>query len=846
MGRPYLRDALRSLVAQDHARIEVLVVDATGGNHPPLPDLPWRSGHSVRLLGSGQRLPRPHAANVGLLGATGEWICFLDDDDFYDADFVSSMLRFAGQQPDRLLFYGSSRMLAPDGSVIRTFGVPFNRALMFCGPLFYWPAALINRRVVALGCRFDERLSVCEDRDFLAQIAEHDDFIMVPVTAFNYRSAIGTSGTAVGDNRHPERHIPYEALLRAKWAGSGLYHTLRAAMGSRAAVAAYLRGDRDAARATFEAVLREYPDDPNALHGLGRLDFEAGELPSARKRIERAVDIMPDAGEFHLTLAQTLAAIGEVAAARVAASRATRDARVRDDALAWLSRLPAESPPPRPASLARQPGRLAPCACGSGRRYKDCHGLLGGIKTTTSVAPATPTAQVDALQRANVAQRAGESTRALALLAGIVVEELSDAVQAGAAGALALAVGDLAQAERFLIRALQRDPDSPAGALLHQCAERRHAPIFAASVYREVGRIRERLMPDEVATTAGDAAVVHIVADLAQVGGSERHAINLQRILAPHLPVRLWSTTPIHPDWRESGATVIDAESHRFPADGTIVLIGQFVALGEWLQHTRCHRLVIRNNIDQPQAVLERLTEIERCGRRLRVDFSYPSAQFRARVGLSGGVELPMPDLARFRPSEPHRSRAGTAFTVGRHCRDDPLKHHPNDPAFFREVARAGHRVRLMGASVIASALQHGERGDGRERIEVIAAGSESAVDFLASLDCFVYRAHPYWYETGGNVIAEAMAMAIPVVIIGEIMGFAEVVEHGVNGFCVATEGDALATLARLAEDGMLRARIGLQARACVERLAAEQAKAIVAFYADRIDVSAAELLPPV
>ena len=208
MGRPYLRDALRSLVAQDHARLEVLVVDATGGNHPPLPDLPWRSGHSVRLLGTGQRLPRPHAANVGLLGATGEWICFLDDDDFYDADFVSSMLRFAGQQPDRLLFYGSSRMLAPDGSVIRTFGVPFNRALMFCGPLFYWPAALINRRVVALGCRFDERLSVCEDRDFLAQIAEHDDFIMVPVTAFNYRSAIGTSGTAVGDTGTPNDISP--------------------------------------------------------------------------------------------------------------------------------------------------------------------------------------------------------------------------------------------------------------------------------------------------------------------------------------------------------------------------------------------------------------------------------------------------------------------------------------------------------------------------------------------------------------------------------------------------------------------------------------------------------------
>ena len=42
--------------------------------------------------------------------------------------------------------------------------------------------------------------------------------------------------------------------------------------------------------------------------------------------------------------------------------------------------------------------------------------------------------------------------------------------------------------------------------------------------------------------------------------------------------------------------------------------------------------------------------------------------------------------------------------------------------------------------------------------------------------------------------------MAIPVIVVGEVMGIAALIEHGVNGFCVATE-EALAKLTRLAND---------------------------------------------
>ena len=167
MGRPELRLALESIARQDYPNIEVILVDATGGSHPALPAIAWQPGHSIRIVGGQRCLPRPQAANEGLQAVNGEWFCFLDDDDTYDFDFLSAMLSASQAHPEVLLVYGRTRVFDKNGKVEKLFGSPFNRALMYFGPLFYWQAAIIRRKVIELGCRFDETLEICEDRDFL-------------------------------------------------------------------------------------------------------------------------------------------------------------------------------------------------------------------------------------------------------------------------------------------------------------------------------------------------------------------------------------------------------------------------------------------------------------------------------------------------------------------------------------------------------------------------------------------------------------------------------------------------------------------------------------------------------
>jgi glycosyltransferase involved in cell wall biosynthesis len=144
MGRPELRLALESIAAQDYPRIEIVLVDATGGTHPPLPDIGWRPGHALRMAGGDRRLPRPMACNVGLDAVQGDWFSFLDDDDVYEPHHVSTLIKATRENPDALVVYGQSNMLGPDGRIEKIFGIPFNRAMLYYGPLFLL-AGLVDR-----------------------------------------------------------------------------------------------------------------------------------------------------------------------------------------------------------------------------------------------------------------------------------------------------------------------------------------------------------------------------------------------------------------------------------------------------------------------------------------------------------------------------------------------------------------------------------------------------------------------------------------------------------------------------------------------------------------------------
>jgi glycosyltransferase involved in cell wall biosynthesis len=215
MGRPLLCDAVESILSQDYSPVELIVVDATGGRHPPLPKT-WNA-RGVRLVSLGRPLARPNAANAGLDAAMGAMIGFLDDDDTFDSNHVSTLMQHHNPMKPLQVIYSGARVIDDHGRVERLMYHPFNPIMLMVNMYIQTGAALFSRGFLALGCRFDESLDLAEDWDFWIQLSQYAPFVRAEGVTVNYRAALGTSGMGVGANIDDTSAEPMVGKVLAKW-----------------------------------------------------------------------------------------------------------------------------------------------------------------------------------------------------------------------------------------------------------------------------------------------------------------------------------------------------------------------------------------------------------------------------------------------------------------------------------------------------------------------------------------------------------------------------------------------------------------------------------------------------
>ena len=213
MGRPELGEALASATGQTHSPLEIILIDAAARGESAYRQV--CADERVTLVSPATPLSRPSAANAGLERAGGEYLLFLDEDDWLAPDHVERLLRCLSGQQEVRAAYSSTRKTDVGGkSTLETFQQPFDRLLLMRDNYIPIHSMLFARGLIDEGCRFDENFAIFEDWDFWLQLSERTDFHHIDRCTAFYRSG-GASQTAEIDD-HLQRFDPEHELGKAR------------------------------------------------------------------------------------------------------------------------------------------------------------------------------------------------------------------------------------------------------------------------------------------------------------------------------------------------------------------------------------------------------------------------------------------------------------------------------------------------------------------------------------------------------------------------------------------------------------------------------------------------------
>jgi glycosyltransferase involved in cell wall biosynthesis len=273
-GEQYIERAVHSALGQTVADIEVIVVD--DGSSDRSADLVGRIKDSrLRLVRQSNQGPSA-ARNTGIREAKGDWIAFLDCDDWWTPTKLESQLAITDRDPEVALVYCGATTLLEDGSILSE-AVPRLRGTALEGLLLgnyitgSSSSVLIRRDVLSAVGGFRTDIHYGEDWDLWLRIAARYRIEMVPGLHVYLLSRRQSQGKQVARMRDSCLRLLDEAFSTYASHLGGLKRPATIAIHYRAAIDYELIGELRAAKAELWNVLSLAPVHVSALRRMARL-----------------------------------------------------------------------------------------------------------------------------------------------------------------------------------------------------------------------------------------------------------------------------------------------------------------------------------------------------------------------------------------------------------------------------------------------------------------------------------------------------------------------------------------------------------------------------------------------
>jgi tetratricopeptide (TPR) repeat protein len=502
--------------------------------------------------------------------------------------------------------------------------------------------------------------------------------------------------------------------------------------------------------------------------------------------------------------------------------------------------------------IAAPASRNSPCPCGSGKRYKDCHGAISalpvapddGAERTQRVAiarsryraPGTEWTHLqqdkqDALgvlmEEALGFQQGGRMARAAALYREVLLAapDTHDALHM--LGVIEYGLRNFDVALELIVRASRLRPTYEAietnlalvraslsgqkHSFNEQLAERA-LPALCELINSRAGRAEPR------AQKRSGAQGLHLIGRAHAIAEDDAWTLSrLVEVLAPLRPT-VWVADADSPlSEAPKGWNVLDHRIGSYPRSGTHVFVGIDFRIGEWVRHANPHRVVVVCNRGSPSTYIRQLRAMSLDGLRV-IEPVFMSRSRSERFG-QGHRTIPVPKIdfcqsARVNSTD-RRSASKSKCVVGLIGQTSDRVEEPEDAqdlAHIAAVARSlavydpGRYRFFLGASALISFTERWER---------------TLEEFIASVDCLYWRPAPWWDEGVGREILTAMELGKPVICPRTSL-HSDIFDHRVDGLLFDTQEELLALLDELRASPSLAQEIADAARAKARQLVIE------------------------
>jgi glycosyltransferase involved in cell wall biosynthesis len=166
-GSRYLQQSVDSCLRQTYKDIELIIVD--DGSMDETPDI-IRSytDERIRYIKHNTNRGLPHALNTGFAMATGEYLTWTSDDNYYAEDAIESMASLLQQDKKIDFVYANFYMINGDGAVLQPISVGASRNLKegnCIGPCF-----LYRRKVYEILGGYNPDAFLAEDYEYWIRV----------------------------------------------------------------------------------------------------------------------------------------------------------------------------------------------------------------------------------------------------------------------------------------------------------------------------------------------------------------------------------------------------------------------------------------------------------------------------------------------------------------------------------------------------------------------------------------------------------------------------------------------------------------------------------------------------